>query len=66
MNSTYLKSLGHEYLETIRMVRSGMYSGEEIQDLENQRCVLHQQILQLLKKDVPKDEMPAYVRNFIL
>jgi hypothetical protein len=64
--NTYLKSLAHEYLETIRMISSGMYSIDEIRDLESQRGLLHDQIIEVLGVSVRRSEMPNYLRNNVI
>lgn len=64
--NTYLLSLAHEYMETIRMIGSGMYSGGDLYDLESQRALLHDQIIDVLGIDIPRRDMPNYLRNNVL
>ena len=64
--NTYLVSLAHEYLDTIRMISSGMYSGDEIYDLESQRALLHDQIIDVLGIKIGRSDMPEYLRNNVI
>jgi len=64
--NTYLKSLAHEYISTIAALSSGLYDAATIRDLEQQRGVLHDQLVQAIGRDIPRHKMPQYVKDNLL
>lgn len=65
MPHPYLLSLCQEYIELVDMVRTGRYDADDWRELDSQRQVTHNQLLDItgLTRD---DDMYAYARAVVL
>lgn len=61
----YLISLCEEYVQLVNDMRSGQYTTEEIRQLDSQRQVTHNQLLQIIGMD-RSDDMYAYAKAVLL
>lgn len=61
----YLISLCREYVALVDAMQHGQYSRAELRDLDSQRQVTHQQLIELTGKD-RRDDMYAYARAVLL
>ena len=65
MPHPYLLSLCQEYIELVDTVRTGRYDADDWRELDSQRQVTHNQLLDItgLTRD---DDMYAYARAVVL
>ena len=66
MTSTYIKSLAHDYIDTIERISHGLFSDSaELYALESERSILHAQLEAAVSKRIKKDAMPEYARSLL-
>lgn len=61
----YLISLCQEYVELVDSMRQGRYTAAELRELDSQRQVTHNQLLQITNLD-PSDDMYAHAKAVLL
>lgn len=61
----YLLSLCKEYIKLVDTMRSGQYTLEELRELDSQRQVTHNQLLELTDLE-REDDMYAHARAVVI
>lgn len=65
MNNGYIRQLAKDYIDTITALASGMYGDDEVRYMEQQRSVLHDQLVAAIGKRIRRDDMPQYARSLL-